>query len=50
MAPQIQSGPTRVVARPPVGVFGKSGTITTPRGPITWTASSDGTIAAEGGG
>jgi uncharacterized membrane protein YgcG len=45
------AGPIHVVTRPPpVGILGKSGTLTTPRGPITWTQSSDGSIEAEGGG
>jgi hypothetical protein len=51
MALQVRSGPTApVVARPPVGILEKSGTFTTPQGPITWTQASDGTINAEGGG
>jgi len=35
----------------PVSAVGvTSGTLTTPRGPITWTAAENGTVHAEGGG
>ena len=47
--------PSPVVAPPPVeivgtGNVGKSNTLTTPQGPITWTRSANGTVNAEGGG
>ena len=51
MPTPIQPGPTRVGEKPVAApTSGKSGTLTTSQGPITWTQSSDGTIAAEGGG